>query len=106
LNVSCNVFIILADDEDPYRAIVRWYSRPKDVPKRTIRFLQLDMKVEVILDERPFDNDVSIETFFSNCVVSCDPTGTLKTPQSSELCASYFLHRSLEDSGCAYFPFS
>ncbi|XP_023727767.1 origin recognition complex subunit 1 isoform X2 [Cryptotermes secundus] len=57
------------DNEDPYRAIVRWYSRPHDVPKRTIRSLQLDKKLEVILDERPFDNDISIETFFSSCVV-------------------------------------
>jgi hypothetical protein len=83
--VSCYVFIILADDEDPYRAIVRWYSRPRDVPKRTIKFVQLDGKVEVILDERPFDNDISIETFFSTCVVSCDPIGTLNTHQSSVL---------------------
>jgi hypothetical protein len=73
LNVSRYVFIISADDEDPYRAVVRWYSRPHEVPKRTTKFLQLDRKVEVILDERAFDNDVSIETFFSNCVVSYDP---------------------------------
>jgi hypothetical protein len=69
--MSCCVCIILEDNEDPYRAIVRWYSRPQDVPKRTSKSLQLDRKLEVILDERPFDNDVSIETFFSNCVVSC-----------------------------------
>jgi hypothetical protein len=41
--------------------------------------------VEVILDERAFDNDVSIETFFSNCVVSYDPIGTVIKHQSSEL---------------------
>lgn len=41
------------------------------MPKRSIKSLKLDSKVEIILDERPFDNDVSIETFFSNCVVSC-----------------------------------
>jgi hypothetical protein len=41
--------------------------------------------VEVILDERPFDNDVSIETFFSNCVVSCDPIVTLIKHQSKLL---------------------
>jgi hypothetical protein len=71
LNMPCCVCIIVEDDEDPYRAIVRWYSRPHDVPKRTIRSLQLDTKLEVILDERPFDNDISIETFFNSCVVSC-----------------------------------
>jgi hypothetical protein len=77
LNMPYCVCIILADNEDPYRAVVRWYSRPQDVPKRSIRSLQLDSKVEIILDERPFDNDVSIETFFSNCVVSC---GNIDTP--------------------------
>jgi len=75
LSSLCCVWIILADDEDPYRAVVRWFSRPQDVPKRTIKSLQLDRKVEVILDERPFDNDVNIETFFSNCVVSCGNMG-------------------------------
>jgi len=64
---------------------VRWYSRPQDIPKRTVKFLHLDRKVEVILDERPFDNDVSIETFFGNCVVSCDPIGTLIKLQSKRL---------------------
>jgi hypothetical protein len=68
--MPCYVCVILEDSEDPYRAIVRWYSRPQDVPKRAIKSLQLDRKLDVILDERPFDNDISIETFFSNCVVS------------------------------------
>jgi hypothetical protein len=78
MNIPCCVCIVLAHDEDPYRAIVRWYSRPQDLPKRIIKSLQLDSKVEIVLDERPFDNDVSIETFFSSCVVSC---GNICTPQ-------------------------
>jgi hypothetical protein len=78
LNIPCCVCTILEDSEDPYRAIVRWYSRPQDVPKRYIKSLQIDRKLEVILDERPYDNDVSIETFFSNCVVSCLIISTLK----------------------------
>jgi hypothetical protein len=71
LNIPCCVCIILEDSEDSCQAVVRWYSRPQDVRKRLTKSLQLDSNVEIILDERPFENDVSTERFLSNCVVSC-----------------------------------
>ncbi|XP_071444259.1 origin recognition complex subunit 1 [Hetaerina americana] len=63
----------LGDAEAPYRAVVQWYSRPQQLPKKfavhQMPFPQLDNEFEVLEDKRNFDNDVSIETFFGKCQV-------------------------------------
>ncbi|XP_037962032.2 origin recognition complex subunit 1 [Plutella xylostella] len=57
---------------DPFRAKVQWYSRPADLP--TSCFNNMDAIAfspkEVIEDHRPFDTDVSIETFYKVCGIT------------------------------------
>ncbi|XP_045777243.1 origin recognition complex subunit 1 isoform X2 [Maniola jurtina] len=74
---GCDAAKILALYEDssnnnnPFRAKVQWYSKPDALPKgcynqaEPINFYNR----EVVEDHRPFDTDVSIETFFKKCSV-------------------------------------
>ncbi|KAI5633216.1 ATPase family associated with various cellular activities (AAA) domain-containing protein [Phthorimaea operculella] len=59
------------NSSDPFRAKVQWYSRPEDLPKSSLSNTEpiefLDR--EVLEDYRPFDTDVSIETFFKKCSI-------------------------------------
>ncbi|XP_045784905.1 origin recognition complex subunit 1-like isoform X1 [Maniola jurtina] len=76
---GCDAAKILALYEDssnnnnPFRAKVQWYSKPDALPKgcynqaEPINFYCR----EVFEDHRPFDTDVSIETFFKKCSVIC-----------------------------------
>lgn len=69
-------------DEDPCRAVVRWYSRPNSIKKYTKGGLDLDADKEVVLDSRPFDNDISLEAISKLCTVT--EAEIVKNP--SELC--------------------
>ncbi|XP_069361490.1 origin recognition complex subunit 1 isoform X2 [Maniola hyperantus] len=74
---GCDAAKILAlyedssNSNDPFRAKVQWYSKPDGLPKgcfnqaEPINFYDR----EVIEDHRPFDTDVSIETFFKKCSI-------------------------------------
>ncbi|VVC93289.1 unnamed protein product [Leptidea sinapis] len=56
---------------DPYRAKVQWYSKPTDIPKGCLNNVHIDFfEKEVLEDYRPFDTDVSIETFFKKCQIT------------------------------------
>ncbi|KAM3960370.1 origin recognition complex subunit 1 [Aphomia sociella] len=60
-----------SNNNDPFRAKVKWYSKPADLPSWC--FNNIDpisfSDREVIEDHRPFDTDVSIETFFKKCTI-------------------------------------
>ncbi|XP_039759498.1 origin recognition complex subunit 1 [Pararge aegeria] len=74
---GCDAAKILAlyedrsNNNDPFRAKVQWYSKPVDLPKgccnqsEPISFYRR----EVVEDHRPFDTDLSIETFFKKCSI-------------------------------------
>ncbi|KAJ4447105.1 hypothetical protein ANN_09105 [Periplaneta americana] len=70
---GCDVAQILElyekDQEDTCHAVVKWFSRPQELPKRLIKSLPLDKTVEVVQDDRDFTNDVDIEEIFSKCLV-------------------------------------
>ncbi|KAJ9601789.1 hypothetical protein L9F63_000081 [Diploptera punctata] len=70
---GCDVAEILklfeAKGDDPYKAKVKWYSRPNGLPKKFASSKELYQNLEVIQDNRSFDDIVSIETFFSLCQV-------------------------------------
>lgn len=57
---------------DPFRAKVQWYSRPSDLPEWCLNKMELTnfLEKEVIEDHRPFNTDVSIETFFKKCTIT------------------------------------
>ncbi|XP_063230635.1 origin recognition complex subunit 1 isoform X2 [Bacillus rossius redtenbacheri] len=59
--------------EDPYRAVVQWYSRVRELPKKTALQLEgcpeLCPEAEVVEDTRSFDDDISLETVFRSCKV-------------------------------------
>ncbi|XP_046385697.1 origin recognition complex subunit 1 isoform X2 [Ischnura elegans] len=63
----------LEDAEEPHRAVVQWYSRPQQLPKKfsshKLPFPELNTDCEVLEDKRNFDTDVSIESFFGKCQV-------------------------------------
>ncbi|CAB3229047.1 unnamed protein product [Arctia plantaginis] len=69
------------NSNDPFRAKVQWYSWPNDLPNwcfnniDTISFLEK----EVIEDHRPFNSDVSIETFFKKCSITFTFTRDIDT---------------------------
>ncbi|RVE51407.1 hypothetical protein evm_003962 [Chilo suppressalis] len=60
-----------SNKNDPFRAKVQWYSRPDSLPNWC--FNNMDhiefLDREVIEDHRPFDTDVSIETFYKICFI-------------------------------------
>lgn len=61
-----------SNSSDPFRAKVQWYSRPGDLPNwcfNNIEPISFHEK-EVIEDHRPFNQDVSIETFFKKCTIT------------------------------------
>ncbi|KAL4704286.1 hypothetical protein ACJJTC_016304 [Scirpophaga incertulas] len=61
-----------SNKNDPFRAKVQWYSKAKDLPSWfTNKMDAIDfLEYEVIEDHRPFDTDVSIETFFEKCNIT------------------------------------
>ncbi|CAH2042138.1 unnamed protein product, partial [Iphiclides podalirius] len=58
-----------SNKNDPYRAKVQWFSKPTDLPARCFNKMEpiSFYEKEVVEDHRPFDMDVSIETFFKKC---------------------------------------
>ncbi|XP_026472408.1 origin recognition complex subunit 1 isoform X2 [Ctenocephalides felis] len=71
-----------ACDDGKYRAIVEWYSRPRDLEK-FCKDVEMDPENEVVLDLRPFDDNVSIESIHVKCNVLLskaddDPGGLVK----------------------------
>ncbi|CAF4808837.1 unnamed protein product [Pieris macdunnoughi] len=75
---GCDAAKILAlyedkyNKNDPFRAKVQWYSKPSDLPKGCLNSqVSMDFsEKEVVEDHRPFDTDVSIETFFKECHIN------------------------------------
>ncbi|CAH4030346.1 origin recognition complex subunit 1 [Pieris brassicae] len=75
---GCDAAKILAlyedkyNKHDPFRAKVQWYSKPSDLPKGCLNSQEyMDFSErEVVEDHRPFDTDVSIETFFKKCHIN------------------------------------
>ncbi|CAG5036081.1 unnamed protein product [Parnassius apollo] len=61
-----------SNKNDPYRAKVQWYSRPSDLPNGCFNKIEpiAFFEREVVEDHRPFDTDVSIETFFKKCFIT------------------------------------
>ncbi|CAK1584286.1 unnamed protein product [Parnassius mnemosyne] len=61
-----------SNKNDPYRAKVQWYSRPSDLPNGCLNKTEpiAFFEKEVVEDHRPFDTDVSIETFFKKCFIT------------------------------------
>nr|CAD7586794.1 unnamed protein product [Timema genevievae] len=64
-----------SNPEDPFRAVVQWYSRAADIPTKwslsksiTVQPV-LNFPNEVVEDRRPFDTNISVETVFSICKV-------------------------------------
>ncbi|XP_026763079.2 origin recognition complex subunit 1 [Galleria mellonella] len=74
---GCDVAQILSlyedrsNNNDPFRAKVKWYSKPSDLPSSCFNDIEpiCFRDKEVIEDHRPFDTDVSIETFFKKCTI-------------------------------------
>ncbi|XP_059059042.1 origin recognition complex subunit 1 [Achroia grisella] len=60
-----------SNNKDPFRAKVKWYSKPSDLPSSCFNNTEPISfhDREVIEDHRPFDTDVSIETFFKKCAI-------------------------------------
>ncbi|XP_055387641.1 origin recognition complex subunit 1 [Condylostylus longicornis] len=56
---------------EPFRAIVQWYSWPQTIPARHYDSdeIEIDFDKEVIEDHRPYDNDISIETIQGKCTI-------------------------------------
>ncbi|KAF9424702.1 hypothetical protein HW555_000003 [Spodoptera exigua] len=61
-----------SNSTDPFRAKVQWYSRPADLPNWCFSHMEPISfhEKEVIEDHRPFNQDVSIETFFKKCSIT------------------------------------
>ncbi|XP_075981125.1 origin recognition complex subunit 1 [Anticarsia gemmatalis] len=60
------------NNSNPFRAKVQWYSRPGDLPNSCFSNMEpiSFFENEVVEDHRPFDADVSIETFFKLCYIT------------------------------------
>ncbi|XP_023939944.2 origin recognition complex subunit 1 [Bicyclus anynana] len=81
-----------SNNSDPFRAKLQWYSKPDDLPKgcvnpsEPINFYSK----EVVEDHRPFDTDVSIETFFKKCniilTVTKDTDDILRKEKYTYIC--------------------
>ncbi|CAK1550733.1 unnamed protein product [Leptosia nina] len=75
---GCDAAKILAlyedhyNKHDPFRAKVQWYSKVNDLPKKNLNNKeQLDfLDKEVVEDHRPFNTNVSIETFYKRCYIN------------------------------------
>ncbi|KAG8237610.1 hypothetical protein J437_LFUL012409 [Ladona fulva] len=94
---GCDVAKILklyesAESDEPFRAVVQWYSRSHQLPKKFIShkmpFPQFHVSNEVLEDRRNFENDINIESIFKRCMViqampEEDPNDVLKSYTSS-----------------------
>ncbi|XP_030030246.2 origin recognition complex subunit 1 [Manduca sexta] len=61
-----------SNKNDPFRAKVVWYTRPSDLPNWCFQYTEpiSFLETEVIEDHRPFNTNVSIETFFKKCFIN------------------------------------
>lgn len=62
---------LLATKRDPYRAIVQWYCRPRQIEEKYYDddLIAIDFDKEIIEDHRTFSNNISIEAIFKKCQV-------------------------------------
>lgn len=63
---------LLATRRDPYRAIVQWYSRPKDIQEKYFDndTIAIDFDREVIESHEGYSDNISIETIFKKCIIT------------------------------------
>ncbi|XP_053614639.1 origin recognition complex subunit 1 [Plodia interpunctella] len=76
-----------SNNNDPFRAKVQWYSKPSDLPASCFNNMEplLFAEREVVEDHRPFETDVSIETFFKKCSIDLKFTKDVDEDQSLPL---------------------
>lgn len=77
--IPCNILLRFhaeSNKKDPFRALVRWYSRVGQLPTRIRKWeTQLDQALDVnweVVDEGArYKGDISIETIFGMCSSFC-----------------------------------
>lgn len=74
------------DLEDRFRAHVQWFCRSSDVPLACFTSdIHLE-NFELVEDHRPFDSDVSIETFYKKCnVMKMPTTAIISEPKANKI---------------------